>query len=380
MSAWPGKYVIGLTGNIATGKSVVRKMLEHLGAYGIDADGLGNRAIAQGSPGYAPVVETFGKWVLTSNGQVDRNKLGHVVFADPEAMRYLESIVHPLVGQAVDILVRRARQNIVVLEAIKLIESRLVEKCDTVWVTYAPQELQLARLMQKRSLGEATARQRIAAQPLQEKKTAVANVVIRNEGSFEETWQQVTTAWEKIFPSSAAEQQISGVEVETVAGEVTVQRARPGDAEEVAQLINQLSEGLRQVDRSEIMAAFGEKAFMLLRVDGRPLGVVGWKVENLVARTDDVYVDKSINFIDSLHVLMDEVERASQELQCEACLLFLPDEYASQESSFQSLGYQRRTAQSLGVRAWEEAAQESMLPNTIMLFKQLRQDRVLRPV
>jgi dephospho-CoA kinase len=380
MSAWPGKYVIGLTGNIATGKSVVRKMLEHLGAYGIDADGLGNRAIAKGSPGYSSVVNTFGKWILTQDGQVDRHKLGNVVFADPEAMRYLESIVHPLVGQAVDILVRRARQNIVVLEAIKLIESGLAKKCDTVWVTYTPQELQLARLMQKRKLGEATARLRIVAQPPQEKKTAVANVVIRNEGSFEETWEQVTAAWEKIFPSAEEEEEISEVEVETVAGEVTVQRAHPRDAEEVAQLITKLSEGQRQVNRDDIMAAFGEKAFMLLRVDGRAMGMVGWKVENLVARTDDVYVDKSILFIDSLRVLMDEVERASRELQCEICLLFLPDEFASQESSFQSLGYQRRTIQSLGVRAWEEAAQESRPPDSIMLFKQLRQDRVLRPV
>src|SRR5574341_2224193 len=84
MSAWPGKYVIGLTGNIATGKSVVRRMLEHLGAYGIDADALGHRAIAQGAPGYRPVLDTFGKWILGDDGQIDRAKLARVVFADTE--------------------------------------------------------------------------------------------------------------------------------------------------------------------------------------------------------------------------------------------------------------------------------------------------------
>ena len=68
MSAWPGKYVIGLTGNIATGKSVVRKMLEHLGAYGIDADMLSHRAMAKGSPGYQPIVEEFGKWIVAPDG------------------------------------------------------------------------------------------------------------------------------------------------------------------------------------------------------------------------------------------------------------------------------------------------------------------------
>jgi dephospho-CoA kinase len=83
MSAWPGKYAIGLTGNIATGKSVVRKMLEHLGAYGIDADTLAHRTIAKGAPGYETVVETFGKWILAPDGNVDRARLARVVFSDP---------------------------------------------------------------------------------------------------------------------------------------------------------------------------------------------------------------------------------------------------------------------------------------------------------
>jgi dephospho-CoA kinase len=377
MSAWPGKYVIGLTGNIATGKSVVRKMLEHLGAYGIDADALGHRAIAQGAPGYQPVVDEFGRWVLASDGQIDRDKLSRVVFSDPDAMTQLESIVHPLVGHAVDILIRRSSQRVIVIEAIKLIESGLARKCDTLWVTFTPQELQLARLMQKRYMTEALARQRINAQPLQEKKIAVANVVIHNDGSFEDTWGQVTEAWNKIFP--AAEVEVSQV-VETVAGEVSVERARPKDAEQVARLITQLADGKKRMTRNDVMAAFGEKAYLLLKVDGQALGVAGWKVENLVARTDDVFIHSSLSFVDSLQILMEEVERVSRELQCEISLLYLPDNFADQEAAFRSLGYQRRMIQSLGVRAWEEAAQESMPDRSIMLFKQLRKDRVLRPV
>jgi dephospho-CoA kinase len=80
MSAWPGKYVIGLTGNIATGKSVVRKMLEHLGAYGIDADALAHRAIANDAPGFQPVLDIFGSWVLAADGQIDRTRLAKIVF------------------------------------------------------------------------------------------------------------------------------------------------------------------------------------------------------------------------------------------------------------------------------------------------------------
>lgn len=377
MSAWPGKFVIGLTGNIASGKSVVRKMLEHLGAQGIDADSLSHRVIAQGSPGYQPVVEMFGKWILAPDGQIDRLKLGRITFSDAEAMETLEKIVHPFVTQALDILVRRAQRNIIVVEAIKLFETNMASRFDSVWVTYAPQELQLARLMQKRGMSEAAARQRINAQPLQEKKTAAANVVIRNEGSFEDTWQQVYNAWQNIFPSAETE---APQPTETAAGQLLVARGRPREAEEIAHMITQFSNGQRKVTREQIMEAFGEKAFLLLKMNNRSVGVAGWQVENLVARTDDVFIENNVPLVDGLGALMKEVERASKELECEASLLFLPSEFESQESVFRTIGYQRRTVQSLGVRAWEEAAQESMPAGSIMLFKQLRQDRVLRPV
>ena len=377
MGAWPGKFVIGLTGNIATGKSVVRKMLEHLGAYGIDADSLANRVISKGSPAYQPVLETFGRWILGPDEQIDRVKLGRLVFSDPDALERLEAIVHPMVRQAIDILVRRAKQNIVVIEAIKLIESGLAEKCDSIWVAYTPPELQLARLTQKRGMAEAQARQRMNAQAAQDKKVSAANVVIRNQGSFEDTWGQVMTAWYQLFPALKEE---SLETVTTVSGEVTIQRARPRDANEVAALITQLSGGKRKASRDDIMAAFGEKAYLLLRINGKALGLVGWKVENLVARTDDIYIDSSLYYADAMRILLNEVERVSRELQCEISLLFLPNDAATQEPALTSLGYQRKAIPNLGVRAWEEAALESMPTGSYMLFKQLRQDRVLRPV
>ena len=148
MSAWPGKYVIGLTGNIATGKSVVRKMLEHLGAYGIDADALSHRAISRSAPGYKKVVETFGKWIVAQDGEIDRAKLSRLVFPDPEAMRVLEGIIHPLVRDAIDILVRRSKHKVIVIEAIKLLEGDLHTYCDSIWVSDASQDAQILRLIQ----------------------------------------------------------------------------------------------------------------------------------------------------------------------------------------------------------------------------------------
>lgn len=378
MSAWPGKYAIGLTGNIATGKSVVRKMLEHLGAYGIDADALGHRAIAKDAPGYQKVVDTFGKWILGPDEQIDRAKLGRVVFADPSAMAQLEAIVHPLVRQAVDLLIRRSTQKVIVIEAIKLLESPLRQACDSLWVTYAPVEIQMARLMQKRGMDETTARQRVAAQGSQEEKISVADVVIRNDGSFENTWRQVAAAWKERLhmEETGAFRPISPA----AKGELVVEKARPRHAADVAALINRLSAGQRKMTNEDIMAAFGEKAFLFLKMDNRPVGLIGWQVENLVARTDDVYLDENLPLATAMKALLTEVENTSRDLQCEVSLLFLPPHLSQHDEVWRGLGYEPQTIQSLGVRAWQEAAQETISSGEVIYAKQLRKDRVLRPV
>ncbi len=377
MSNWPGKYVIGLTGNIATGKSVVRKMLEHLGAYSIDADALSHRAIAKGAPGYQKVIDTFGKWIVGADGEIDRAKLGRLVFNDPEALQQLEAIVHPLVEQAVDIMIKRAGQHVIVLEAIKLLEGKLAAGCDSIWVAVAPESVQKTRLVQKRKMSEKDALQRIHAQAAQEIKTAAAKVIIQNSGSFEDTWKQVVAAWKIISPVTDTSPVVMRKATD---GELSVQRGRPHDSANIAALITRLAKGTRPQTQNDIMAAFGEKAFLLLMSDKQLVGLVGWQVENLVARTTDLYIEAGIPFERALKILVTEVERASQDLQCEASLFFLPPQVVGQELIWQGLGYARRTPQTLGVQAWRDAAIESQPPNTIMLFKQLRQDRVLRPI
>jgi dephospho-CoA kinase len=377
VSKWPGKYVIGLTGNIATGKSVVRKMLEHLGAYSIDADALSHRAIAKGAPGYQPVLEAFGKFVLDANGEVDRVKLGRVVFSDPDALKQLEAIVHPLVEQAIDLMIQRSSQRVVVIEAIKLLEGKMAGACDAIWVTVAPEELQKSRLMRKRGLSVDEALQRIRAQGPQAIKVAAAKVVIKNAGSFEETWKQVLAGWNAVAPKADT----GPIAMHPgAAGELEVQRGRPRDSETIAALITRLSNGKRQLSPEDAMAAFGEKAFLLLMSDRQPVGLAGLQVENLVARTVDLYLDPAVPAEKGLKILVAEVERASQDLQCEASLFFLPPQMAGQEGVWKELGYSRRAPQALGVQAWQDAALESQPPDTILLFKQLRLDRVLRPI
>ena len=378
MSAWPGKFVFGLTGNIATGKSVVRKMLEHLGAYGIDADALGHRAIAQGAPGHKAVVDIFGKWVLAADGQIDRSKLGQVVFADAEALAQLEAIIHPLVRQAIDYLIENTTHETVAIEAIKLLESEyLMNAVDVVWVTYSPPELQLQRLYKKRGMSEQAALLRINSQSPQEQKMAKADLVIRNAKTFENTWDQVVNAWQRIFPKISTEPAPS---LTTPRGELSVKRARPDQADQIADLLNRLSEGKRAVSKEDVMEAFGEKAYLFLYMGGKISGLVGWQVENLVARTNEVYLESGIPMVEAMKILMDEVELASKQLQCEASLVFLPSDIDKDEQVWKDLGYEHRTIDGLSVRAWQDAARESMPTDTILFFKQLRIDRVLRPI
>ena len=377
MSAWPGKYVIGLTGNIATGKSVVRKMLEHLGAYGIDADALAHRAIAKDAPGYQPVLDTFGSWILTPEGQIDRTRLGRIVFSDSEALEKLEAIIHPMVRQAIDLLVRRAGQKIIVVEAIKLLEGSLRTACDNIWVTTAPMEVQLRRLRIKRGMSAEVARQRIAAQPPQTQKIEAADVVIKNNGSFEAAWKQVLAAWQKTIPDGIVDLPSPAP---VAKGGLAVERAGPRQVEEIAEFITEISKGRRAMSPGEVMAAFGEKAFLLLKIDERLVGLAGWQVENLVARVSDVYLEPGLALGEAVRVLMNAIEIASRELQSEVLLLFLPPHLGRHNAVWDALGYSPRNPQDLKVSAWEEAALESMPVGTVMFYKQLRKDRVLKPV
>ena len=381
MSNWQGKYVIGLTGNIATGKSVVRRMLEHLGAYTIDADALSHRVISKGAPGYQPVLDKFGTWLLEKDGQIDRTKLGKLVFADGQALAQLEDIIHPFVGQAIDLLVKRSTQDVVVIEAIKLLESDLRRKCDSIWVTDADEKVRLERLVGKRGLSQDEALQRIHSQSAQKEKIGAANVVIRNNGSIEDLWREVSKAWQRHAPAPQAEPS-SEVESTPEANSnlFVLKRGKPGDAEKIADLITRLSKGKRAMSREQVMDAFGDKAFLLLHMGSELVAVAGWQVENLVARTLDLFLDPRVPADKALPLLLHEVERASGELQCEASLIFPPMDLVGFDSVWKQTGYERRAPQSLGVQAWTDAAIESMPKGSALFFKQLRADRVLRPI
>jgi len=381
VSNWPGKFVIGLTGNIATGKSVVRRMLEHLGAYTIDADALTHRTYSKGAPGYQQVIDKFGRWLVNKDGEIDRNKLGNLVFSDRDAMSQLEDIVHPLVRQASEILIQRAPQPVVVIEAIKLLEGDLRKVCNSIWVTNAPQEVQVERLIRKRGFTRERALERINMQSAQSAKVAIANIVISNTGSYDALWKQVSAAWKEVVPGagSADTETITRKPVAST-GELLAKRGKPKNSATIAEFITRLSNGKRKMTAENVMEDFGDKAYMLLQIDGNLVGLASWQVENLVTRTTDIFLEESLNQQKALETLIKEVERASSELQSEASLIFAINQHPLQEMLWKNLGYERRTPETLGVQAWKDAAIESMQSGSTLLFKQLRQERVLRPI
>jgi len=192
------RLLIGLTGNIATGKSTVARMLADLGATVIDADRVAHEVMRAGTAVHAAILAAFGPEIVRTDGEIDRARLGALVFADPNALARLERIVHPAVTAEVARRIAEAPTPVVVVEAIKLIEAGMAERCDSLWVTTCPSELQVQRLMADRRLSREEAELRVRAQPPQEEKVARADVVIDTGGSLAQTRAQVEMAWERL--------------------------------------------------------------------------------------------------------------------------------------------------------------------------------------
>lgn len=193
-------FVIGLTGNIGTGKSTVLQMLAELGARVIDADQLSRQVMQPTGMAYEAVARSFGNDILKEDGQIDRDRLGQIVFSDVEALRQLEAIVHPAVSAQAREQIEAAHERVVVLEAIKLLESGLtLQLCDAVWVVTAKPDVALARLVAQREMDENEARRRLAHQTTEAEKVARADVVIENSGDLKETRAQVLAAWRNLM-------------------------------------------------------------------------------------------------------------------------------------------------------------------------------------
>lgn len=193
----PLRCILGLTGNIATGKSTVAKQLNALGAHVFDADQVARDVVAPGTPALAQIIHQFGAQMLRPDGSLDRGALGGLVFQNPQLLKKLEAITHPVVRAELRMrIVATPADAICVIEVIKLFESGWSDACRQTWVTYCPSEMQLARLMLERGLSEAEAQARITAQNKQADKLARADVVIDTSSTIARTRAHVERAWQ----------------------------------------------------------------------------------------------------------------------------------------------------------------------------------------
>lgn len=199
--------LIGLTGNIASGKSTVAQLLSERGATIIDADILARRAVETGSPAYRRIVERWGTSVLSPDGAIDRGALRRRVFGDAVELEALNDIIHPEVGRLRTQLVAEAGRRgdrIVVCDIPLLFEKNLADDFDRIILVDAPRPLRLERLVQDRGLRETEAMEMIAAQMPAELKRARADFVIDNTGSFGALERRVLEVWSALEQAARA--------------------------------------------------------------------------------------------------------------------------------------------------------------------------------
>lgn len=197
-------YIIGLTGNIATGKSTVLRYLEQKGAYVLDADQLAHQSMQQGTHAYRAIVNTFGSAITQPDGAIDRAKLGQIVFSDAAKLAQLEAIVHPAVFELARQEIAGLDVDVVIMEAIKLLEAgQLVTLCDEVWVVTSDPAIQLQRLRETRGMDEAEAKRRMAAQSSQAEKVKRADRVIENNGTTAALVAQLDAVWTDVLRKDA---------------------------------------------------------------------------------------------------------------------------------------------------------------------------------
>ncbi|MCB9106783.1 MAG: dephospho-CoA kinase [Anaerolineales bacterium] len=382
------KIVIGLTGNIATGKSIVMRMLQELGATPIDADKLVHQLMQKGGPVYQAIVEEFGKYVLDEKGQISRPRLGKIVFSQPNALARLEALTHPSVIKEVKRLVAEVKSPVVVIEAIKLFESGLADECQSVWVVTAPPEMQLRRLVERRRMAPDQAKQRIRAQGSQREKAIKADIIIDNSGALVKTWQIVkkhyTDLVEANRPVQVAPEPEPVEAAPTPAPEnsasLVIRRAKRDDLGGMSKLISTATGGTIDPDISDMMESLFSRAYLVALSGGQIVGMVGWQTENLVAGLQDFYMINESLWSTVAEKMLSKVEEEVDSLSCEVALVFVLNQAGQKPIEFlESQSYERAESSTL-IPDWREAAVEWQPESSILLYKKLREQRIMVPM
>jgi len=194
--------VVGLTGGIASGKSTVSALLKKAGAVIIDADRIARKVVKKGQPAYREIVQNFGETILLPDGEINRSVLGDIIFNDPQKKQLLNRIVHPHVREEQNRQMKHIQEKdpdaIVILDIPLLIETQTQRDLSEVVVVYAPEHIQIKRLMQRDGISKADALARVRSQmPIEEKKDK-ATIVIDNSGTRENTRTQTLKIFQQL--------------------------------------------------------------------------------------------------------------------------------------------------------------------------------------
>jgi len=399
---WPDKTLVGLTGNIATGKSTVMRMAADAGALTIDADKIVHQLLDGDGELQAAVAAAFGPAVRRANGTIDRTALAEIVFSNPERLRELERLVHPAVRRQIRKQIDDSDATVVFVEAIKLLEGGLAELVDQVWVTRTQRRTQIERLMVCRGMDAETAAMRVNAQPPQEAKVARADVVIDTDGTMESTREQFAIAWERLpAPGTAAppERQTSTsrpvaatveaipqkpqARAETMAAtpasppDLLVRRARPSDVAAVLLLMQRATGGALQMKRADLLLALSERSYLIAQEGTEINMVVGWSTHSTTAvAIDQVYAYPPEAALSSGPAVLAEIEASARELICEVIFAYLPpDASPPVRQLFEQIGYRPMSSRDLR-RAWAPVVSETQPASTALWGKILRDVRI----
>ncbi len=425
-------YLIGLTGNIATGKSTVCDILTQLGARVIDADLVAHTALRRGTAAWRALIEAFGYDILTYDGAVDRRKLGAIVFNDATKLRILEQITHPAVGAELALLIRDALHApaagaILVVEAVKLYESGIYEYMDALWVVTAPRAEQKRRLMQERGMNEADANARLDSQPPVDEKLNRAQVVIDNGGSIEDLRVQVMRAFVQINPETARDKTAllqkwlrletaptatanaasastenampastenampasienampASIATEnapaTALAEWTVRRARPADARMLAELLARIEGRNEAIGRAEMLERLGKFGYWFVRAGDQTVALAAWQAENLAAIVRELWAANDADATRAFPLLLEAIQTEANALTCEVVAIVVPERAAQLAAiAAQTSGYESNTVEQLH-KLWRSVIEPLLSAKTTLYTKQLR-EIVIKPI
>ena len=407
-------YLIGLVGNLGSGKSTVRKILEQLGARGIDADALAHVVMQRGSPTWRAIVAAFGIGILQFNGRIDRRKLGAQVFSDPGALKKLEAITHPAVGKAIRDLARENKKPVVVIEAVKLVEAGMHLWCDELWAVDCAPAVALARVMRSRNTSEQETRARLAAQGSLAEKKRLAQVVINNSGELDATRAQVEKAWQAIHPETARDKTdwLLGLRVEEKSAtlsqpviespivetpppiqtaeliaplptpvapkSITVRRSRRNDLDALAVALAKKDHLPASLSPEETLKRFGEHGYRIAVADNKIVALIAWEAENLVASINEIWAESAAAAL-AIPRLLELVDGEASALLCEVVLLMI--EESTPNFITTQLAHSDYQPQDLATlpKVWQGTVRERLHPGAQLWGKKLSERIMTKP-